>query len=116
MEEYVQTLWLCSACLVPDGQPYSLSGDTCQQGKHLKHHEEYLRLGKTVSERCLVYRELFRCQLSEEDLHRIRKAAHYCQPVGDDRFRQQIARQYGIKQGQMRRGRPVSRPGDVFKY
>ena len=36
-----------------------------------------------------------------------REATHYCQPVGDDRFRQQIEQQYGIKLGQMKRGRPV---------
>jgi len=31
---------------------------------------------------------------------------HYCQPVGDDRFRLQIERRYGVRLGQMRRGRP----------
>jgi hypothetical protein len=44
--------------------------------------------------------------LSEEDLHLIRKAAHYCQPVGNDRFREQIERKYGLHLGQMERGRP----------
>jgi putative transposase len=34
-------------------------GDACW----IQPQEEYLRLGKTVSERCLVYRELFRCKL-----------------------------------------------------
>ncbi|MDT8405275.1 transposase [Sulfuriflexus sp.] len=69
-------------------------------------HEEYLRLGQTRDTRCHAYRELFNYQFSETDLHRIRKAAHYCQPVGDDRFRQQIEKKYGIKLGQMKRGRP----------
>ncbi|VAW89894.1 Transposase and inactivated derivatives [hydrothermal vent metagenome] len=72
----------------------------------LQPHEEYLRLGQENSERCYAYRELFRNQLSEEDLHVIRKAAHYCQPIGDNLFRQQLEQQYGITLGRMKRGRP----------
>lgn len=34
----------------------------------------------------------------------IRKAAHYCQSIGDDRFREQIESRYGVKLGQMSRG------------
>jgi putative transposase len=69
-------------------------------------HPEYIRLGPTPATRGFAYRELFKTQLSEEDIHRVRKAAHYCQPVGDDRFRQQIEQRYGIRLGQMERGRP----------
>ena len=69
-------------------------------------HEEYLRLGGMQSERCYRYRELFNIQLSEENLHLIRKAAHYCQPIGDDRFRDQIESKYGVSIGQMSPGRP----------
>jgi putative transposase len=72
----------------------------------LQYHEEYLRLGPTTETRGHAYRELFKAQLSEEDLHLIRKAAHYCQPVGSDHFRQQIEQKYGIKLGYMERGRP----------
>jgi putative transposase len=75
-------------------------------GSWLQSHEEYLRLGRTREARCQAYRALFNVSLSEENLHLIRKAAHYCQPVGDDRFRQQIEEKYGIKPGQMKRGRP----------
>ena len=42
-------------------------------------------------------------------MHLIRKAAHYCQPVGDDRFRLQIEARYGVRAGQMQRGRPRSK-------
>lgn len=76
----------------------------------LSPHEEYTRLGASDAERCAAYRELFRDQLPEEDLHLIRAAAHYCQPVGEDRFRQMISKQYGIKPGQLGRGRP-RKPG-----
>lgn len=69
-------------------------------------HGDYLLLGQDASERAFAYREIFRHQLSDEDLHLIRRAAHYCQPVGDDRFRAQIEEKYGIVLGQMRRGRP----------
>lgn len=74
--------------------------------KFVQLHDEYLRLGSSREERCHAYRELFRNQLSEEDLHRIRKTAHYCQPLGSERFREQIEAKTGVKLGQMRRGRP----------
>lgn len=69
-------------------------------------HEEYRRLSSNPTERGYAYRELFETQLSEHDIHMVRKAAHYCQPIGDDRFRQQIEQKYGITLGQMDRGRP----------
>jgi putative transposase len=72
-------------------------------------HWEYLQLASDKDERCRVYRDLFSVQLSEENLHLIRKAAHYCQPIGDDRFREQIESRYGLKLGQMSRGRPRKR-------
>ncbi len=81
----------------------------------LREHEEYRRLGRTGAERCHAYRELFKAQVSEQDLHLIRNAAHYCQPIGNDRFRVQIEQRYGIKVGQMARGRPrKSEEGDVI--
>lgn len=78
-------------------------------------HPEFERLGPTPSERGFAYRELFKVHLSEEDLHLVRKAAHYCQPVGDDRFRRQIEERYGIKLGQMERGRPRREADELLK-
>jgi len=72
----------------------------------LEPHAEYLRLGDSLENCRYAYRSLFNQHLSEVDLQLIRKAAHYCQPVGDDRFRAQIEKQYGIKLGRMQRGRP----------
>jgi len=69
-------------------------------------HPEYLSLGATDESRCHAYRELFRYQLSEQDIHLIENASEYCHPVGDDRFRQQIEDRYGICLGQAVRGRP----------
>jgi putative transposase len=81
----------------------------------LKPHEEFVRLAATPEERAYAYRELFRSELSDMDLHLIRKAAHYCQPVGDDRFRRQIESRYGIKLGQTARGRPRKHADGVAK-
>lgn len=69
-------------------------------------HEEYCRLGETPQERCTSYRELIAVNLSDQDLHAIRKAAHYCQPLGDSRFRERISKKIGQPIGYMKRGRP----------
>jgi putative transposase len=79
-------------------------------------HPEYQRLGSTPAERGFAYREIFKAHLSEEDLHLIRKAAHYCQPVGNDRFRQQIEQKYGIRLGQMGRGRPRKKTNELLNF
>ena len=82
----------------------------------LQPHDEYLRLGTTLAARCYAYRALFERQLSEENLHLTRKAAHYCQPIGDDRFRQQIEEKYGIKLGKIKRGRPQNKTDGLDKF
>lgn len=69
-------------------------------------HPEYLKLGQDSETRCFAYRELFKHQLPEQDIHLIEKASDYCYPVGEARFCQQIEDQYGIKLGQSKRGRP----------
>ena len=78
------------------------------KGDHgwLNPHPEYLRLGATTAERGQAYRGLFNRKLINDDLHLIRKAAHYCQPIGDNRFSQQIEEKYSIRLGQLERGRP----------
>jgi len=96
---------------------YWSSYGTNAWGDHnwLRPHEEYCRLGKTPSERGHAYRELFRGLVSDEDLHLIRRAAHYCQPVGNDRFREQIEQKYSIKLGRMDRGRPRKAAEELLK-
>ena len=69
-------------------------------------HAEYERLGETRDKQCHSYRELFKGHIEVRDMHLIRQATHYCQPVGDDRFRQEIENKYNIKIGQAKRGRP----------
>ena len=69
-------------------------------------HDEYLRLGDQQESRGHAYRELFRYQISDADLHLIRQAAHYSQPVGDERSRIQIEQRYGVRMGRLQRRRP----------
>jgi len=72
----------------------------------LSPHPLYIELGATADERGYVYRELFKTKLSDEDLHSIRQATHYCHPLGDERFKKQIEKKTGVKLGQAARGRP----------
>ena len=78
----------------------------------LSPHPEYERLGPTMDQRYQAYRDLFARHVCNEDLHLIREAAHYCQPVSDDRFRLQIEEKYGLRLGQMKRGRPKGVAGE----
>ena len=55
---------------------------------------------------CRYYRELFKYHIDVVEVHLIREAAHYCQPIGDDRLKEEIEMKYGIKLGQSKRGRP----------
>lgn len=54
-------------------------------------------------------------QVSEEDLHLIRKAVHCCQPVGDERFRAHLESRYRLKLGDETReaGRAPQKMKDV---
>jgi putative transposase len=72
----------------------------------LKPHAEYLELGATDVDRYRVYRALFQEKIRSEDLHEIRKAAHFCQPVGSDRFRKMLVEKYSLRSGHLKRGRP----------
>jgi putative transposase len=69
-------------------------------------HSEYLSLGNTSNKRLYAYRSLFLFLLADKDTVLIRKSAHYCQPLGDHRFRAQIEKKLGPPVGQMHRGRP----------
>ena len=69
-------------------------------------HDELKKLSVHDEERFRLYRQLFAEGLEDKTIEQFRKATHYCQPVGDKRFRDQIERQLGRKIGQARRGRP----------
>jgi putative transposase len=69
-------------------------------------HHEYLQLGSEREKRCYAYRELFRHQIPEQDIHLIENACEFSHPVSDEHFKQTIEQQYGIRLGQASRGRP----------
>lgn len=76
------------------------------KASNLTFHPEYKKLGTSTESRCHEYRELFRYQLSEQDVHLIENASEYCHPVCDDRFVQQIEGKFGIRLRRAARGRP----------
>ncbi len=73
---------------------------------NLTPHDEYLKLGRDSKIRCHAYRELFKQQLAEQDVHLIENASNFCHPLGNNQFCQQIEKKYEIKLGQAARGRP----------
>jgi putative transposase len=73
-------------------------------------HPEYLGLDRDPSGRLEAYRAMFSESLPVDDLAEIRRAIHYCQPLGDGPFRARVEREFGVGLGQMQRGRP-SRSG-----
>lgn len=73
----------------------------------LQPHRDYLDLGRDQGERLHAYGELMAKGLGANDLECIRRAIHYCQPVGDKSFRERAQLEYGIPIGQTKRGRPA---------
>lgn len=69
-------------------------------------HLEYRRLGKTDVERQAAYRQLFRSQVSEDNLAAIREATNKAWVLGSDRFKARMQRQLE------RRVEPAARGGD----
>ncbi len=100
----------------PEAYPWSsYLSNAWGRGSALVQHDEYLMLGQDKTSRCHAYRELFRDRLTDEDIHQIELANRFCQPFGDERFRRQIERKYGIKLGQSARGRPRKKKKVVKK-
>jgi len=99
-----------AAGMVQSPQEYKWSSYRCNAWNEAQAlvtpHVNYLSLADNTEERCYRYRELFKAQQCEKDLHLIRSAMHYCQPVGDSRFKKSIERQIGHRLGYAKRGRP----------
>ncbi len=58
----------------------------------IQDHAVYKSIAATASARQFAYRELFKTGLDERDVHDIRKAYTFSQPLGDNRFKEQIER------------------------
>ena len=69
-------------------------------------HVNYLELGNDVEARQQAYRELFKYQVSDADIHEIREALNYNFPLGNERFREQVEGMLGRSVGYKVRGRP----------
>jgi putative transposase len=72
-------------------------------------HPDFLALADTDAARRRAYWELFGHNISDEDLEHIRRATAYCQPVATDDFKEKLKTNYGLKIGQMRRGKPKAK-------
>jgi putative transposase len=72
----------------------------------LSDHDLYVCLGASEHDRRCAYRELFRAQIPEIDIHDIRECLAYNHPLGNDRFREQVESMLGKRVGRRQRGRP----------
>lgn len=79
-------------------------------------HPAYLALGATMDYRLSAYRKLFPLAAAGAYDEKIREAAHYCQPLGDDEFRYRIEQRLGRKVGQVRNGRPKMRSQNLVEF
>jgi len=70
-------------------------------------HELYLGLGSGKDDRCFSYRELFKYQIEDQDIHQIRESSLRNYPLGNERFKEQIERELNKRIGYLKRGRPV---------
>jgi putative transposase len=82
-------------------------------GVQVSSHSCYLALGKGHSERQYAYRELFRQALPAEQVHAIRDTTNSCLVLGNDRFREEVARATGQRTTKGRAGRPRSQENAV---
>jgi putative transposase len=75
----------------------------------IQDHDLYLRLDRDPDVRQQAYRELFRYQIPDTQLHDIGECLAYNFPLGNDRFRDEIESALGRPVGERKRGRPVGR-------
>mgnify|MGYP001806556246 CR=1 FL=1 len=78
----------------------------------LSPHALYLELGASPDSRQAAYRELFRTDLDEVALAELRLAIQQSQPIGNERFLQQIEQMTGQRREARPRGRPHLRPDE----
>ena len=76
----------------------------------IRDHALYLELDQEPTARQYAYRELFKHQLPATMLHDIRESLAYNDPLGNERFREEIETALGRRVGERKRGRPVARP------
>ncbi|MFK5915782.1 MAG: transposase [Woeseiaceae bacterium] len=72
----------------------------------IRDHILYEELGSASDIKCHAYRELFKIQIPDEDLHIIRESMKYNYPLGNERFKEQVEGALGRTVSQNQRGRP----------
>jgi putative transposase len=82
-----------------------------QTDQRLQHHAMYLALGLDEETRRATYRDLFRYELDEVALTDMRLALAQGQPLGNERFKEEMTAATGVRQTQARRGRPTKLAG-----
>lgn len=78
----------------------------------LSPHPLYLQLGASPASRQAAYRDLFRTELDEAALSELRLAIQQSQPIGSERFLQQIEQMTGQRREARPRGRPRLEPDE----
>lgn len=94
---------------LPDEYPWSSypSNAWGRYDKLITPHELFLGIHQDKTEREREYRELFRVNLSVQDIHSIRQALSANQVLGEGRFKEQIEAVLERKVGYIKRGRPT---------
>ena len=70
----------------------------------IKDHVLYEQLGCTSDIKQHAYRELFKTQIPDDDLHVIKESMKYNYPLGSQRFKEQVESTLGSAIGQKQRG------------
>lgn len=99
------------AGMVHTPEDYPWSSYRChawgEENNLIENHPLYFELGRTEEERRYNYRELFKVDLSERDVHQISHSIHYNYPLGNDRFKEKIEVTIKRQVGYAKRGRPI---------
>jgi putative transposase len=100
------------ADMVKHPAEYPWSSYRCNAQGHanplISPHEVYQRLARSDPERLSAYRQLFRAQISGEDLEAIRGATQTGWALGHDRFRAKVQRLTGRRAAPLPKGRPAT--------
>jgi len=94
---------------------YRFNGEG-EQSDWLKPHSIYLSLGLDDKERQYNYHALFKIELEDDLIGKIRRTAQFSMPLGNDRFKTQIEIALGRKIGHTKRGRPKVREDEGVYY
>jgi len=84
--------------------------------KIIKPHYLYEALDTSPQQRQHAYRCLFEHQLDKENIHKVRNAAQFSMPLGNDKFMTQIETALGRSIGQAKRGRPSVKEEEGYYF